>query len=57
MVELRHAAVAIDHGLQHAHRRVNAKTMALRDVVDDLLARRGELSHGDESLEKNQGRF
>jgi len=38
VVELRHAAVAVDHGLQHAQRGVKAEAVALGDVVDELLA-------------------
>lgn len=47
MTELCLAAVAVDHGVQHAERGIDAEAVAPGDVVDGLLAGGGELSHGD----------
>jgi hypothetical protein len=45
MVELGHAAVAVDHRLEHAHRRVETEAVALRDAVDEVMAGGSKLSH------------
>lgn len=47
VIELGHAAVAVDYRFQHAHHGIGAKTVSSSDIVDYLLAGRGELSHGD----------
>ena len=46
MAELGHAAIAVDHGREHALHRIEAKAVALGDVLNGVDANRGELSHG-----------
>jgi hypothetical protein len=47
VIELGHAAVTTNHGLQHAHHGIRAEPMSLGNFFDQLLAGGGEFSHGD----------
>jgi hypothetical protein len=45
MIELRHAAIAIDDRLQHAEHGIDTETVALGDIGHHLLAAARKLSH------------
>ncbi|MDV7393653.1 hypothetical protein RZS08_19915, partial [Arthrospira platensis SPKY1] len=46
MIELRHPAIAVDDGVQHARDGVRTETVPLGEIVDHLLAGGSEGAHG-----------
>ncbi|WP_374703276.1 hypothetical protein [Cupriavidus pauculus] len=47
MIELGHAAMTANHGLQHIHHGICAEAMPLGDFVNDLLPSGRKFSHDD----------
>jgi hypothetical protein len=45
VIELGHAAIAIEHGFKHVQYSFKTEAMPLRKICEKLLARRGELTH------------